>query len=294
MSVKLVSEVGVGTVAAGVSKANADRVLISGHDGGTGASPLSSIQAAGIPWEIGLAETQQTLLLNDLRSRIVVQTDGQLKTGRDVVIAAMLGADEMGFSTAPLIATGCIMMRACHLNTCPVGIATQDPELRKRFKGTPEHVVNFFFFVAEEVREILASLGLRTLGRGDRPRRPARSRGRDRPLEGARRRPHATSSPTSSCPRARRATASKAPPAVLEDALDWELVERAPAGASRRGRDRSSRSSCRSATSTAAWAASSPATSPAPTAPRACRRTRSSFASRARPGRASAAGSRPV
>ena len=154
---------GVGTVAAGVSKANADRVLISGHDGGTGASPLSSIQAAGVPWEIGLAETQQTLLLNDLRSRIVVQTDGQLKTGRDVVIAAMLGADEMGFSTAPLIATGCIMMRACHLNTCPVGIATQDPELRKRFKGTPEHVVNFFFFVAEEVREILASLGLRSL-----------------------------------------------------------------------------------------------------------------------------------
>ena len=146
-----------------MSKANADRVLISGHDGGTGASPLSSIQAAGVPWEIGLAETQQTLLLNDLRSRIVVQTDGQLKTGRDVVIAAMLGADEMGFSTGPLIATGCIMMRACHLNTCPVGIATQDPELRKRFKGTPEHVVNFFFFVAEEVREILASVGLRSL-----------------------------------------------------------------------------------------------------------------------------------
>ena len=163
VSVKLVAEVGVGTVAAGVSKANADRVLISGHDGGTGASPLSSIQSAGVPWEIGLAETQQTLLLNNLRSRITVQTDGQLKTGRDVVIAALLGADEMGFSTAPLIATGCIMMRACHLNTCPVGIATQDPELRKRFKGTPEHVVNFFFFVAEEVREILASLGLRSL-----------------------------------------------------------------------------------------------------------------------------------
>ncbi len=153
-------------------------MLISGHDGGTGASPLSSIQAAGVPWEIGLAETQQTLLLNDLRSRIVVQTDGQLKTGRDVVIAAMLGADEMGFSTAPLIAAGCIMMRACHLNTCPVGIATQDPELRQRFTGTPEHVVNFFFFVAEEVREILASLGLRTLdeaiGRVDLLRRGAR------------------------------------------------------------------------------------------------------------------------
>jgi glutamate synthase (NADPH/NADH) large chain/glutamate synthase (ferredoxin) len=171
VSVKLVSEVGVGTVAAGVAKANADHVLIAGHDGGTGASPLSSIQAAGVPWEIGLAETQQTLLRNDLRSRIIVQTDGQLKTGRDVVVAAMLGADEMGFSTAPLIAAGCIMMRACHLNTCPVGIATQDPELRKRFKGTPEHVVNYFFFVAEEVREIMASLGIRSMdelvGRSD-------------------------------------------------------------------------------------------------------------------------------
>jgi glutamate synthase domain-containing protein 2/glutamate synthase domain-containing protein 1/glutamate synthase domain-containing protein 3 len=161
ISVKLVSEVGVGTVAAGVAKANADHVLIAGHDGGTGASPLSSIQAAGVPWEIGLAETQQTLVLNDLRSRIWVQTDGQLKTGRDVIVAALLGADECGFSTAPLIATGCIMMRACHLNTCPVGIATQDPELRKRFKGTPEHVVNFFFFVAEEARELMRRLGIR-------------------------------------------------------------------------------------------------------------------------------------
>ena len=160
VSVKLVAEIGVGTVAAGVAKANADHVLISGHDGGTGASPLSSIQSAGVPWEIGLAETQQTLVMNDLRSRIWVQTDGQLKTGRDVVIAALLGADEMGFSTAPLIATGCVMMRACHLNTCPVGIATQDPELRKRFAGTPEHVVNFFFFVAEEARQIMAQLGI--------------------------------------------------------------------------------------------------------------------------------------
>jgi glutamate synthase (NADPH/NADH) large chain/glutamate synthase (ferredoxin) len=171
ISVKLVAEVGVGTVAAGVAKANSDHVLISGHDGGTGASPLSSIYSAGIPWEIGLAETQQTLLLNDLRSRIYVQVDGQMKTGRDVVIAAMLGADEMGFSTAPLIASGCVMMRACHLNTCPVGVATQDVELRKRFAGTPEHVINFFHFVAEEVREILASLGLRTvaelIGRAD-------------------------------------------------------------------------------------------------------------------------------
>jgi glutamate synthase (NADPH/NADH) large chain/glutamate synthase (ferredoxin) len=225
VSVKLVSEVGVGTVAAGVSKANADRVLISGHDGGTGASPLSSIQAAGVPWEIGLAETQQTLLRNDLRSRIVVQTDGQLKTGRDVLVAALLGADEMGFSTAPLIATGCIMMRACHLNTCPVGIATQDPELRKRFQGTPEHVVNFFFFVAEEVRELLASLGLRSLdeaiGRVDllgaeRAIGHWKARGVDLthilthvelPADAPRRR-------------------VEAPPAVLEDALDWELLER--------------------------------------------------------------------
>jgi glutamate synthase (NADPH/NADH) large chain/glutamate synthase (ferredoxin) len=226
VSVKLVAEVGVGTVAAGVSKANADRVLISGHDGGTGASPLSSIQAAGVPWEIGLAETQQTLLLNDLRSRITVQTDGQLKTGRDVVIAAMLGADEMGFSTAPLIATGCIMMRACHLNTCPVGIATQDPELRKRFEGTPEHVVNFFFFVAEEVRELLASVGLRSLdeaiGRVDLLGVGTaidhwKARGVDLTHilthielpEGA--------------PRRR----VEPPPAVLDDALDWELVKSA-------------------------------------------------------------------
>src|ERR671934_1553665 len=161
ISVKLVAEVGVGTVAAGVAKANSDHVLISGHDGGTGASPLSSILFAGIPWEIGLAETQQTLVLNGLRSRIWVQTDGQLKTGRDVVIAALLGADEMGFATAPLVASGCVMMRACHLNTCPVGIATQDPELRRRFKGKPEHVVNFLFFVAEEARRIMARLGVR-------------------------------------------------------------------------------------------------------------------------------------
>jgi glutamate synthase domain-containing protein 2/glutamate synthase domain-containing protein 1/glutamate synthase domain-containing protein 3 len=225
VSVKLVSEIGVGTVAAGVSKANADRVLIAGHDGGTGASPLSSVQAAGVPWEIGLAETQQTLLLNELRSRIVVQTDGQLKTGRDVMIAALLGADEMGFSTGPLIATGCIMMRACHLNTCPVGIATQDPELRKRFKGTPEHVVNFFFFVAEEVREILASLGLRTLeeaiGRVD-------LLGADDAVDHWKARGVDLSHLLShielpeDLPRRR----VEGPPGVLEDALDWELLER--------------------------------------------------------------------
>jgi glutamate synthase (NADPH/NADH) large chain len=161
--VKLVAEVGVGTVAAGVSKAHADVVLISGHDGGTGASPLTSLKHAGAPWELGLAETQQTLLLNGLRDRIVVQTDGQLKTGRDVVIAALLGAEEFGFATAPLVVSGCVMMRVCHLDTCPVGVATQNPELRKRFTGKPEFVETFFEYIAEEVREILASLGFRTL-----------------------------------------------------------------------------------------------------------------------------------
>ena len=163
ISVKLVSEVGVGTVAAGVAKAHADLVLISGHDGGTGASPLTSIKHAGAPWELGLAETQQVLVLNDLRSRIRVQTDGKLQTGRDVAIAALLGAEEFGFSTAPLIAMGCIMMRKCHLNTCPVGIATQDPALRAKFQGEPEYVINYFFFVAEELREIMAQMGFRTV-----------------------------------------------------------------------------------------------------------------------------------
>ncbi|MEJ2308518.1 MAG: glutamate synthase large subunit [Gammaproteobacteria bacterium] len=172
ISVKLVSEVGVGTVAAGVSKAHADHVTIAGYDGGTGASPLTSIKHAGSPWEIGLAETHQTLVLNQLRGRIAVQVDGGLRTGRDVVIGALLGADEFGFATAPLIAEGCIMMRKCHLNTCPVGVATQDPELRKRFKGKPEHVINYFFFVAEEIREIMAKLGFRRfdemIGQSDR------------------------------------------------------------------------------------------------------------------------------
>jgi glutamate synthase (NADPH/NADH) large chain len=161
VSVKLVSEVGVGTVAAGVSKAKADHVTIAGHDGGTGASPWSSIKHAGTPWELGLAETQQTLVLNRLRGRIAVQVDGQIKTGRDVVIGAILGADEFGFATAPLVVSGCIMMRKCHLNTCPVGVATQDPVLRRRFRGHPDHVINYFFFVAEEVRELMAKLGLR-------------------------------------------------------------------------------------------------------------------------------------
>jgi glutamate synthase (NADPH/NADH) large chain/glutamate synthase (ferredoxin) len=226
VSVKLVSEVGVGTVAAGVAKANADHVLIAGHDGGTGASPLSSIQAAGVPWEIGLAETQQTLLRNDLRSRITVQTDGQLKTGRDVAVASMLGADEFGFSTAPLIATGCIMMRACHLNTCPVGIATQDPVLRERFAGTPEHVVNFFFFVAEELRAIMASLGISSLdeltGRADLLQADDavdhwKARGVD--LSGILAMPELPPG----APRRR----VEGPPGVLDDHLDWTLLERA-------------------------------------------------------------------
>jgi glutamate synthase (NADPH/NADH) large chain len=163
ISVKLVAEVGVGTVAAGVAKAHADVVLISGYDGGTGASPLTSIKHAGIPWELGLAETQQVLVMNDLRSRIRVQTDGKMQSGRDVVIAALLGAEEYGFSTAPLVSMGCIMMRKCHLNTCPVGIATQDPELRKKFTGSPENVINFFFYIAEEVRELMSKLGFRRM-----------------------------------------------------------------------------------------------------------------------------------
>src|SRR4030088_3364359 len=162
ISVKLVSELGVGTIAAGVAKTRADVVLISGYDGGTGASPLTSIKHAGIPWELGLAETHQVLVLNDLRSRITVEVDGQLKTGRDVVIGALLGAEEFGFATAPLVALGCIMMRVCHLNTCPVGVATQDPKLRKKFTGEADHVVNFMRFIATEVREYMAEMGFRT------------------------------------------------------------------------------------------------------------------------------------
>ena len=161
--VKLVSEIGVGTIAAGVAKGHADVVLISGHDGGTGASPQTSIKHAGLPWELGLAETHQTLVLNNLRSRIAVETDGQLKTGRDVVVAALLGAEEFGFATTALVAVGCIMMRVCHLDTCPVGVATQNPELRKRFTGDPSHVVNFMHFIAQDMREHMAKLGFRTV-----------------------------------------------------------------------------------------------------------------------------------
>jgi glutamate synthase domain-containing protein 2/glutamate synthase domain-containing protein 3 len=229
VSVKLVSEVGVGTVAAGVAKANADHVTIAGHDGGTGASPQSSVQAAGVPWEIGLAETQQTLLLNDLRSRITVEVDGGMRTGRDVVIAALLGADEFGFSTAPLIALGCIMMRVCHLNTCPVGVATQNPELRKRFRGVPEHVTGYLMMVAQDVREIMASLGIRRveemIGRTDLLDAEEaidhwKASGVDLSM--------ILSSPELPPGADRHRTRPQVP--VLDDALDWELVRKcAPA-----------------------------------------------------------------
>ncbi len=193
--VKLVAEVGVGTVAAGVSKAKADVVLISGHDGGTGAAPLTSLKHAGGPWELGLAETQQTLLINGLRDRIVVQVDGQLKTGRDVIIGALLGAEEFGFATAPLVVSGCVLMRVCHLDTCPVGVATQNQTLRQRYTGKPEFVINFFEYIAEEVREHLAAVGIPDAGRGDRPRRAAGHHQGGQALEGARARPEPDPAP---------------------------------------------------------------------------------------------------
>ena len=250
------AEVGVGTVAAGVAKAHSDVVLISGHDGGTGASPLTSLKHAGIPWELGLAETQQTLVLNRLRDRIVVQTDGQMKTGRDVVIAALLGAEEYGFATAPLVVMGCIMMRVCHLDTCPVGIATQNPKLREKFAGKAEHVVNFFRFIAEEVRELMAELGFRTIdemiGRSDlldmkRAIGHYKAKGLDfskifyRPEVGPeRRRPPGRSSRTTASTRRSTSSSCRWPP------RPWS-------GASR------SRSRCRSATSTGPSARSSAA-----------------------------------
>jgi glutamate synthase domain-containing protein 2/glutamate synthase domain-containing protein 1/glutamate synthase domain-containing protein 3 len=232
-SVKLVSEVGVGTVAAGVAKANADHVTISGGEGGTGASPQSSIHGAGIPWEIGLAETQQTLVLNDLRSRIVVEVDGQMKTGRDVVIAALLGADEFGFSTAPLIAMGCIMMRVCHLNTCPVGIATQDPVLRARFEGTADHVVNYLMNVAEEARRLMAALGVRRfedlIGRSELlDMDPAIDHWKARKVDLS----MVLASPDVPAGVARRRT--RGPDPVLEDALDWALVRQCSPALERR------------------------------------------------------------
>jgi glutamate synthase domain-containing protein 2/glutamate synthase domain-containing protein 1/glutamate synthase domain-containing protein 3 len=233
VSVKLVSEVGVGTVAAGVAKANADHVTISGGDGGTGASPQSSIHGAGVPWEIGLAETQQTLLLNDLRSRITVEVDGQMKTGRDVIVAALLGADEFGFSTAPLVAIGCVMMRVCHLNTCPVGIATQDPVLRERFRGTPDQVVTYLMNVAEEARRLMAHLGVRRLedliGRTDLLDMDAAIRhwkARRVDLSQVLVMPEIPAG----APRRR----TRGPEPVLDDALDWELLRRCEPAVERR------------------------------------------------------------
>ena len=238
---KLVAQVGVGTVAAGVAKAHSDVVLISGHDGGTGASPLTSLKHAGAPWELGIAETQQTLVRNGLRDRIVVQCDGQLKTGRDVVIAALLGAEEFGFATAPLVVSGCVMMRVCHLDTCPVGIATQNPELRKRFTGKPEFVVNFFEFIAEEVREHLAALGFRSIAEAVGHAEVLDTRAGDRPLEGARPRPHADPRRRPRTPtRARTCYCTKPQDHGLDRALDQELIALAEPALERgeRGRDR--------------------------------------------------------
>ena len=229
VSVKLVSEVGVGTVAAGVAKARADHITISGFEGGTGASPLTSIKHAGSPWEIGLAETQQTLVLNRLRGRVALQADGGLRTGRDVVIAALLGADEFGFSTAPLIAAGCIMMRKCHLNTCPVGVATQDPVLRKRFKGLPEHVVNYFFFVAEEVRELMAAMGFRTIDEMIGQSRPPRQERGHRPLEGQGPRLHAHLPQAGGGPEASRSVIGSVRSHPIANVLDRELIAKAAA-----------------------------------------------------------------
>ncbi|HWD65329.1 MAG TPA: glutamate synthase large subunit [Solirubrobacteraceae bacterium] len=233
VSVKLVSEVGVGTVAAGVAKANADHLTISGGEGGTGASPQSSIHGAGVPWEIGLAETQQTLLLNDLRSRITVEVDGQMKTGRDVVVGALLGADEFGFSTAPLVALGCVMMRVCHLNTCPVGIATQDPVLRERFRGTPDQVVTYLINVAEEARGLMAELGIRRfeelIGRTD-------LLNLDEAVEHwkARRVDLSQVLLMSEIPAGAARRRTRGPQPVLDDALDWELVRRCEPALERR------------------------------------------------------------
>ena len=227
ISVKLVAEVGVGTVAAGVSKAHADVVLISGHDGGTGASPLTSLKHAGAPWELGLAETQQVLVMNDLRSRIRVQTDGKLQTGRDVAIAALLGAEEFGFSTMPLVAMGCIMMRKCHLNTCPVGIATQDPVLRAKFTGQPEHVINFFFFIAEQVR---ADHGAARLPHASTRWWAASTCWKRATPSSTGRRTASISRRSSTIRRCRRASAATAPSKQdhgLDEALDYKLIDHA-------------------------------------------------------------------
>ena len=285
IAVKLVSEVGVGTVAAGVSKAHADVVLISGDTGGTGASPLSSIKHAGLPWELGLAETQQVLLLNDLRSRIRVQTDGKLQTGRDVVIAALLGAEEFGFATMPLIAMGCIMMRKCHLNTCSVGIATQDPVLRARFTGTPEHVINFFFFIAEQMRQHMAKLGFRTVdemvGRVDK----IDAAHRRRALEGQGHRPLVDPLRARRCPRAWRAAARRR---RITASTRRSITRSSPRPSPRSNRRRRSPAASPSATCIAPWAPCWAARSRAATARPDCPTAPSTSTSTARPARASA------
>jgi glutamate synthase (NADPH) large chain len=277
--VKLVAERGVGTVAAGVAKAKSDVVLISGHDGGTGASPLNSLKHAGGPWELGLAETQQTLIANGLRDRIVVQTDGQLKTGRDVVIAALLGAEEFGFATAPLVVSGCIMMRVCHLDTCPVGVATQNPELRKRFNGKPDFVVNFFEFIAEEVREYLAAMGFRTLaeaiGRVDAlDVQPALDHYKAAGLDLS----PILVEPVSPWEQDRYCT--KEQDHGLDKALDQELIRLAEPALER---EEPVKIECRSATTTAPSGRCWATTSPRATAALACRTTRSTSRSPARP-----------
>ena len=275
VSVKLAAESGVGTVAVGCVKAGADHLVIAGHDGGTGASPLSSIQGAGVPWEIGLAETQQALLESDLRTRVIVQTDGQMRTGRDVVVAALLGADEVGISTAPLIATGCIMMRVCHLNTCPVGVATQDPELRARFSGTPEQVVKYMFMVAEEAREPDGRARRQALRRPGRSHRAADPQRRCRALEGALARP----APAAGDPRQGDRRAARPRHRRRGPAHGRRLLRRAradPAGAGRRSRTASrSGSSVASPTSTSRSAAGSRTRSSARAAPRGFPTTRS-------------------
>ena len=251
ISVKLVAEVGVGTVAAGVAKAHADVILISGYDGGTGASPISSIRHAGVPWELGLSETQQVLVMNDLRSRVRLQVDGKLQTGRDVAIAALLGAEEFGFSTAPLIAMGCIMMRKCHLNTCPVGVATQDPGLRKKFQGQPEHVINFFFFVAEDLRHDHGGARLPHGRRNGRPRGLPGAARRHRPLEGQGDRSFRGSLQSADAePRgaALHAGAGSRPGGSARPQVDSNRRRR-PSRSARR-----CRSACRFATCTAPWA----------------------------------------
>ena len=273
VSVKLVSEVGVGTVAAGVAKARADHVTIAGYEGGTGASPLTSIKHAGSPWEIGLAETQQTLVPNRLRGRIAVQVDGGFRTGRDVVIGALLGADEFGFATAPLIAAGCIMMRKCHLNTCPVGVATQDPVLRKRFTGKPEHVINFFFFVAEEVREIMAALGFRTFNEMIGQMQMLDQRTRGRALEGARARflEAVRTKPDVPAERRHLSTRETQDHHDLDDVLDRKLIAQAQAALDRGAPVQIEHR--RSATPTAPSARCCRARSPSATAMPACRTT---------------------